>query len=117
MANTEINAQEGNSWTGKTYNITGSWKITNEGSFLIGNDFSTSAGPDLKLYLVSGNLDTIGNRDKVGNDWVYLGELRSNKGAQAYQIPEEINIEEYQSIIVHCTAYAVVWGGINLHAK
>ncbi|MEP7232424.1 MAG: DM13 domain-containing protein [Ginsengibacter sp.] len=105
------------SWTNKTYNVTGSWslqKINDQYFFIIENDFKTSQGPDLKIFLVQKEIDKIDNNESVDTEGIFLGDLTSVTGAQRYAIPKNIDITKYHSIVIHCKKYTVVWGGVKL---
>lgn len=114
MSKNAANTQNGNDWIGKVYTITGSWEITQSRMLIFGEDFKTTSGPDLKLYLVPKTMETINNRDQKTDSWVYIDELKTQRGAQEYYLPKGIDLSKHKSVIIHCTAYAVVWGGFNL---
>jgi len=46
-------------------------------------------------------------------DAVMIAVLKSNKGAQEYVLPSNIDINDYESLLIHCEAYSVLWGGAN----
>lgn len=107
-------------WKANSYFITfeGNWEIieNNEGSYLLIHDnFSTKKAPDLKLYISKLALDNIdaSNADDISNS-VFIAKLNTYKGASKYRIPDEINLQEYQSIIVHCKKFDKFWGGSPL---
>ncbi|MEL4307003.1 DM13 domain-containing protein [Joostella sp. CR20] len=112
------NAQKGNEWVDKVYSIKGDWAIQLENDemyFVLGSNFYTLAGPDLKLYLSPKAIDEIANRDAVDEEGgVFIAELKSNKGAQKYKLPKDIELSDYQSLVIHCRKFSVVWGGIAL---
>ena len=45
---------------------------------------------------------------------INIGELEKTKGTQEYEIPANINLAGYGSVLVHCEAYSVLWGGGDL---
>jgi len=100
----------------KRYNIKGTWDLTEkDGQKVItfNDDFKTKGGPDLKIYLSSKSLTELNSSD-VENTSLKLSVLKSNKGAQSYIIPEDINLSDYKSVVIHCEAFSVLWGGFNL---
>tara|TARA_R110002124_G_scaffold56860_3_gene159978 strand:- start:176 stop:631 length:456 start_codon:yes stop_codon:yes gene_type:complete len=105
-------------WIHKNYAVEGTWsiqKIEDKVYFVLGADFKTRSGPDLKIYLAKDKMKAIGNRDAIDKmGGVYLGSLKSNKGAQLYAIPEGINLSDFKSVLIHCRDYSVVWGGVDL---
>ncbi len=100
----------------KRYNIKGTWSLTEQdGQTVIqfNDDFKTKGGPDLKLYLSSKALSELESGD-VENSSVKLSVLKSNSGAQSYIIPNDVDLSDYKSVIIHCEAFSVLWGGFNL---
>lgn len=104
-------------WTTKTYQVAGSWslqKINDQYFFVLENNFKTSQGPDLKMFLVQKEIDAIDKNEAVDKKGIFLGDLISVTGAQRYAIPKNIDITKYHSIVIHCKKYTVVWGGVKL---
>lgn len=104
------------SFTKKRYSIRGTAQIiqTDTGSELVfDEDFKTKGGPDLKIYLSKKSLSELGN-ENVNTNSVKISVLRSNKGAQSYIIPESLNLSDYKSVLIHCEAFTVLWGGFDL---
>jgi hypothetical protein len=69
-------------------------------------NFDVTNGPDLHVYLVpAGNAG-----DEVSIDgYVDLGELKGNIGDQNYEIPPEVDIPEFKSVVIWCEPFAVVF--------
>ena len=78
-------------------------------------NFQTSNGPDVRVYLVKGtNAD---NNDFIkagGDNFVDLGALKGNKGDQNYTIPSNVNLDEYKSVSIWCRRFAVNFGAAPL---
>ncbi|RZN83344.1 MAG: electron transfer flavoprotein [Winogradskyella sp.] len=107
----------GTNWVSKTYNINGHWSIESKDDkryVVFGDDFSTPRGPDVKVFLSQKRMEDIHKRESVDIDGLFLGEIATFKGMQSYEIPTEAVLEDYESIVIHCKAYSVVWGGTNL---
>ena len=105
-------------WTNKNYKLSGTWslqKINGQDYFVLENDFKTSDGPDLKVFLLEKEIDKVGENEAVDKQGVFLGDLKSFTGAQRYAIPKNIDLSKYHSIVIHCKKYTVVWGGVNLN--
>ena len=71
-------------------------------------EFSVRNGPDLFVYL---------SRDPDG--WeeegaINLGDLKATDGAFNYEIPGDVDIEEFQSAVVWCQRFAVLFGHATL---
>lgn len=71
------------------------------------DDFDATNGPDLYVWLVK-DLDTI------TQDYIDLGRLKGNKGAQNYVIPEDVDLSEYDTVIIWCKAFSVLFGSAEL---
>ena len=101
-------------WVNKQYSINGGWEIVKvDGQTIIRfkDDFNTKSGPDLKIFLSKKTIDEVTGRTVVGSDSVKISVLNSNSGAQEYVLPADIAIEDYKSLLIHCQAYSVLWGG------
>ncbi|MEP3655708.1 MAG: DM13 domain-containing protein [Litorimonas sp.] len=108
-------AQSG-SFQKSSFNINGNWKIVKENGqtiFRVSEDFKTKNGPDLKLFLSRNNVDDATGATATQNA-VRLGVLKSNKGSQDYIIPDNVDLAQFNSILIHCEAFSKLWGGANL---
>jgi hypothetical protein len=77
-------------------------------------NFDVLNGPDLRV-LVSKNTD-IRSSDDLG-DYIELGELKGNKGNQNYVVPDDVDINEYRSVVIYCKPFHVVFNSANLDAS
>ncbi len=78
---------------------------------VLGDDFSTPNGPDLVVYLTK-NSGPSTREDIVSG--IQLEKLKSIKGMQVYELPEGININDYNSVTIHCRAFNVPWSYVPL---
>ncbi len=107
---------DGGTFTRKQKRISGDWKIVEENGrrlLRFSNDFRTQSGPDLKVFLSPTSFAQVSGRTAVAGS-VALGELKATRGGQEYVIPDGVNIEDFNSVLVHCEAYSVLWGGGDL---
>jgi hypothetical protein len=76
-------------------------------------DFSVDNGPDLYVYLVPVNPvpDTIGS-EIPGS--VNLGALKGNLGDQNYDIPADLDLSQFQSVVIWCRAFRVPFSAAPL---
>ena len=110
-------AQKGNAWSKKNYNVTGTWSIEKDGEsnyLVLGSDFKTSKGPDLKLFVSKKAAQSIGKNEAVEKNSVFIADLKSNKGAQRYLLPSNVTISDFKSIVVHCEKYTKVWAASSI---
>ncbi len=103
-------------WTGLGYDINGGWSIVSRDDkrFIVFNEkFDTRSGPDLKVYLSSKSVNSVKGRTVVKSS-IEISPLKSSSGAQEYEIPADVKLEDYKSLLIHCEAYSHLWGGSNL---
>jgi hypothetical protein len=82
--------------------------------FLRFEDFETSNGPDLLVYLSS--KAPSGPDDWYGydEDFVDLGPLKGNIGSQNYLIPEGVDLDRYATAVVWCRRFTVGFAAATL---
>ena len=100
----------------KRYSIKGQGGIIQkEGKSVIAfsNDFKTKNGPDLKVYLSPKPISELSGETALVSA-VKIGVLKSNSGSQSYIIPDDVDLSAYQSVIIQCEAFSVLWGGFDL---
>ena len=88
-------------------NVMGISKIyNNDGKHtLVLDNFSTSAGPDLHVYL---------SQEAPPVHFIDLGRLRSNSGTQVYDIPGMPDYNLYNFVLIHCQQYNHLFGQSTL---
>jgi hypothetical protein len=74
------------------------YRYPDERKFLRLENFSVVNGPDLRVYLAT-TRDPL-NLEELGNTYLDLGALRSNSGNQNYDIPREVSISSYASVVI-----------------
>ena len=76
--------------------------------------FETDNGPDLKVWLSDGRAS---NADSVTDgEWVSLGELKGNIGNQNYFLDEDLDVDEYRSVLIWCQRFSTSFGAADLKA-
>jgi len=91
-------------WMGSgSYTVSGVAQMYDDNGkkVLLLNNFSSSNGPDLKVYLSS----TTGNAS-----FVNLGKLKSTSGKQIYAIPEGTDIEQFKFALIWCQQFSALFG-------
>lgn len=78
---------------------------TNGKKYLRFENFEATNGPDLKVYL---------STDLSNEDYVSLGELKGNIGDQNYELTQEIDFEKYDTVLIWCEAFSVLFGSAEL---
>jgi hypothetical protein len=82
--------------------------VLNDGSeqrFLRFEDFATDNGPDLNVYLVA-STDANGDSGAFDDDFIDLGDLKGNIGDQNYEIPPDVDLSIYDTVVVWCVRFA-----------
>jgi hypothetical protein len=75
-------------------------------------DFETSNGPALKVYLSAA--PTGGPGDGFDDHFVDLGELKGNIGSQNYAIPADVRLDDFRSVVVWCKRFSVPFAAAPL---
>ena len=90
--------------------------VLNDGTqqrFLRFEDFATDNGPDLNVYLSSAPADA--PEGDLDDDFVDLGDLKGNIGAQNYEIPTDVDLSRYSTVVIWCVRFSVVFGAAELN--
>ena len=66
------------------------------------DDFSVSNGPDLFVYLST--------ESKVNATSLSLGRLFSISGEQVYPLPNDVGINDFDNVLIHCLPFNVTFG-------
>jgi hypothetical protein len=68
-------------------------------------EFRSTNGPDLYVYLAT---------DKDASDFVNLGRLKANIGNQNYEIPDGTDLSKYDTVLIWCQQFSVLFGSAEL---
>lgn len=91
-------------WMGSgSYTVSGVVQIYDDNGkrLLLLNNFSSSNGPDLKVYL-STTTDAA--------SFVNLGKLKSTSGKQTYAIPDGTDIDQFKFALIWCQQFSALFG-------
>jgi len=80
-------------------------QLADGGNFLRLEDFRSTNGPDLYVYL---------STDNSASDFVNLGRLKGNVGDQNYEIPDGTDLSKYDTALIWCQAFSVLFGSAEL---
>ncbi len=75
-------------------------------------DFRSTNGPDLHVILSAAPDPR--THDALGENYVELGRLKGNVGNQNYEIPAEVDLTLYQSVVIYCQPFQVVFSTASL---
>lgn len=104
-------------WSKKTYAASGTWKIVKNGDdhfVVLDSKFKTKSAPDLKLFLTKSKASSLTGKNATKNA-VRIAKLTSNKGAQRYKLPNNINPADFTTLLIHCEKYSKLWATGNLN--
>lgn len=74
-------------------------------------DFEVTNGPDLRVILTKSPTPSL---DDVKNG-VELAKLKGNKGNQNYELPEDIDPNDYKAIVIYCSPFSVIFSTASLN--
>lgn len=109
-------AQVDRSWQNQEFKVKGTWSIEQraDGNYLVvSDDFKTKSAPDLKFFLSKNDYGSITGKNAT-HGAALVAKLTSTKGGQAYKIPSNINLSDYQSLVLHCEQYSKLWASTPL---
>jgi len=69
------------------------------------DNFKSTHGPDLNVYLAT---------DDKASDFVSLGKLKAEMGNQNYEIPENVDLSNYDKVLIFCKKFSVLFGSAEL---
>lgn len=108
MISTESMLKSDGSFSGNgSEKVTGQAKIylTNNKYMLKLENFNTTNGPDLKVYL---------SKAASPREFISLGDLKSTNGNQVYDIPEAPEFTKYRFVLIHCERFNHLFGSAEL---
>jgi hypothetical protein len=74
-------------------------------------DFTTSNGPDVHVVLAPAEDPALDQKIVKGNlDYVELGKLKGNQGNQNYDVPEAVDLQKYNAVVIYCERFNAVFG-------
>lgn len=74
-------------------------------------NFEATNGPDLHVILATNPQPT--SHQELG-DYIDLGSLKGNIGSQNYEIPADTDVSQYQSVVIYCMPFHVVFSTATL---
>ena len=72
----------------------------------------TDNGPDLYVYLSANRAD--GKESGFDDDYVSLGRLTGNKGDQNYELPADVDLSRYATVVIWCDRFDAAFGAADL---
>jgi hypothetical protein len=100
-----------------SYSAEGRASVLNDGSeqrFLRFTEFATDNGPDLNVYLSAAAPDA--DPSTFDDDFVDLGDLSGNIGDQNYELPPDVDLDRYGTVVIWCVRFSAAFGAAPLDA-
>ncbi len=91
------------------------WDLERDGFVLRLDDFRVTNGPDLRVILAE-HADPDGRSDVHDDGYFELAKLKGNIGNQNYEIPLDVDIEQYGSVVIYCKPFQVIFAVAPLSA-
>lgn len=82
--------------------------------FLRFENFETSNGPDLVVYLSAKTPAGTDDWHGYDQDFVDLGVLKGNVGNQNYELPDDVDLDRYTTAVVWCRRFEVGFAAASL---
>lgn len=88
----------------KNYETTGNILTVEaeDGTYLRFEDFETTNGPDLFVYLVEPGAET--------DTGIRLGALKGNIGSQNYQVRDQVDLNRHSTVVIWCRTFDADFG-------
>jgi len=102
------------SFVDRDHPASGTALVLGDGSdqrFLRFEDFATDNGPDLNVYLSTASSDAPAG--EFDDDFVDLGDLKGNIGDQNYEIPADVDLDRYTTVVIWCVRFGVAFGAAD----
>ena len=99
----------------RSHPTSGTALVLNDGSeqrFLRFEDFETDNGPDLNVYLSTAPPDA--PADQFDDEFIDLGDLSGNIGPQNYEIPPDVDLDRFSTVVIWCVRFSVAFGAAEL---
>jgi hypothetical protein len=87
-------------------------RLSDGSRYLRFEDFETSNGPDVRVYLSAAAVGADG--DLFDDDFVELGELKGNIGDQNYAISSDVDLGQFPTAVIWCKRFSVAFGAASL---
>ena len=86
-----------------------------EQRFLRFEEFATDNGPDLNVYLTTAGAEASDADFGRSGEFIDLGDLKGNIGDQNYEIPPDVDLERFDTVVVWCVRFSVAFTTADLN--
>ena len=85
------------------------YQLPDNRKILAFDNFLAANGPDLRVLLSASEAPRTREEVELGNLELELGSLKGTAGNQTYEIPPEVDLSLYNSVVIYCQAFHVVF--------
>ena len=79
--------------------------VVNSNQVIFTDNVELAPGPDYRLYLTPKYLETEAEFMKIKNSSAQVAKITMFDGKQVFNIPENVDIENYNSVVIWCEAF------------
>ncbi len=91
------------------------YQLADNSRILRFENFRAANGPDLRVLLSASEAPTTTQEVQLRNIDIELGRLKGNLGNQNYIIPAQIDLSQYNSVVIYCRSFGVVFSTAPLN--
>lgn len=81
---------------------------------VLSDDFRTDEGPDLHVALTPTVVADAGNDNAMAEGAEVVGKLAKQAGKQVYDLPDDLGLDQYNSVVIHCIKFSHLYGAAPL---
>ena len=81
---------------------------------ILGDDFRTDEGPDLHLVLSPTTVADAVNDNAMAEGAEVVGKLAQQTGRQVYDLRDDLMLDRYNSVLIHCIEFSHLYGAAPL---
>jgi hypothetical protein len=89
------------------------YEMPNGSRALVLDPFEVTEGAHLHVIMAA-SPDPRSREDVLGGPYLDLGELKIDSGPQTYELPLEVALEQYKSVVIYSTAFDVIFSYASL---
>lgn len=78
------------------------------------DNFRTRRAPDLQIFLATHSLDAAKGSNATASSSFRIDDLKSRKGAQTYDLPDDLDLSAFNSVLMHCVQYTKLFAAAPL---
>jgi hypothetical protein len=110
----DVIVREQGSFISRDHGTSGVAQILDVGGvpYLRIEDLDTDNGPDLYVYLTTNPAE--GPEQSFDDDVVNLGKLKGNVGNQNYELPGDVDLARYNTVVIWCDRFDAAFGAADL---